>query len=96
MIDLCTEHLQIVKQILAVKARGCEVRVFGSRVTGKSKPFSDLDLIVIGQQALELPKFFAMKEAFDESDLPFHVDVLDWHRLSDAFRRITEESSEII
>jgi len=33
-----------------------------------------------------------IKEAFQESELPFRVDVIDWNEITDAFRSAIEES----
>nr|WP_228518410.1 MULTISPECIES: nucleotidyltransferase domain-containing protein [unclassified Gluconobacter] len=61
-----------------------EVRAFGSRVTGKAKPFSDLDLAVMGDGPLPLETRARLEEAFSESDLPWKVDILD-QALADTF-----------
>ena len=33
-----------------------------------------------------------LKEAFQESELPFRVDLLDWNAISDEFRTVIEKS----
>nr|WP_269110943.1 nucleotidyltransferase domain-containing protein [Acetobacter senegalensis] len=65
-----------------------EVRAFGSRVTGKAKPFSDLDLAIMGDEPLPLETRAWLEEAFSESDLRWKVDVLDWLQVDDDFRSI--------
>ena len=35
-------------------------------------------------------------EAFEASDLPFRVDVLDWHRISESFHKVIEQAYEVI
>ncbi|MCD6310901.1 MAG: hypothetical protein J7M11_00360 [Elusimicrobia bacterium] len=40
--------------------------------------------------------FYALKEDFEESDLPFRVDVLDWNRISDEFKKVISKQYEII
>jgi len=82
MIDIKPVHLETVKRILAEHVPDCEVRAFGSRVVGKAKVYSDLDLAVICQGDLSAECLRHLKEAFEESDLPFRVDVLDWNRTS--------------
>ena len=52
MIDLAPSHLRTVRQLLADLAPECEVRVFGSRVAGNAKPYSDLDIVLIGGRRL--------------------------------------------
>ena len=37
-----------------------------------------------------------VKEAFVESDLPFHVDVVDWSLLNDSFKAIIHKEHEQI
>nr|WP_249201823.1 nucleotidyltransferase domain-containing protein [Acetobacter thailandicus] len=54
-----------------------EVRAFGSRVTGKAKPFSDLDLAIMGDEPLPLETRARLEETFSESELPWKVDILD-------------------
>ena len=73
-------------------APDCEVRAFGSRVTGGARPYSDLDLAIIGEAPLGLVSLGLIKEAFEESDLPIRVDVIDWHDTSESFRKIIESN----
>lgn len=72
------------------------MRVFGSRVQGNAKPFSDLDLAVMGETALDFRQLAALKDAFADSNLPFRVDVVDWATTSEAFRRIIEDRYEVV
>jgi uncharacterized protein len=74
----------------------CEVRAFGSRVNGAAKNYSDLDLAVVGSGKLSDDTLRRLKEAFEESDLPFRVDVLDWHATSPSFQKVIEEQYEVI
>ena len=79
-IDLRPDHLEIVQTILASHLpAGVSVRVFGSRAKWTAKPYSDLDLALKGAKKLPRSLVSDLTEAFSESDLPFKVDVLDWH-----------------
>jgi predicted nucleotidyltransferase len=54
------------------------VLVFGSRATGKARKYSDIDidLALIGTSTIS-PKVTALlAEAFDDSSLPYAVDIL--------------------
>jgi len=86
MIDLRPEQLALVRRLLAEHVPECEVRAFGSRVKGTAKPYSDLDLVVTGTVKLERSRLNRLEEAFEESTLPFRVEVMDWWTLSVAFR----------
>jgi predicted nucleotidyltransferase len=73
------------------------VRAFGSRVTGRGvKKHSDLDLVVIGKAKLAPGITQLVSEAFQESDLPFRVDVLDWNSLHREFQSAIEKESVVL
>ena len=61
------------------------VWAYGSRVTGDSSPWSDLDLVVFtgAEQKISLS---LLKEALEESNLSFRVDLLVWDELADNFK----------
>ena len=89
--------LSEVLNILRAHVPEYEVWAFGSRVHGRNlKPFSDLDLVIITAEPLELLRLADLKEAFTESNLPFKVDLLDWARVNDRFRRIIEKEHVVV
>jgi type I restriction enzyme S subunit len=90
-LDIAPEHLKIVRDILCRHLPDREVRTFGSRVNGLARPFSDLDLAIMGEVPLPLSLIAALAEAFSESDLPFKVDLVDWAAISPQFRQIIAE-----
>jgi predicted nucleotidyltransferase len=87
-LDVDSGDLQLLLSILQRHVPDRTVRAFGSRVKGQAKPFSDLDLAVMGDEPLSLDTLAALNEALAESDLPWKVDVLDWARTSESFRQI--------
>lgn len=92
-VALTAQQLQEVLLILARHVPTLEVRAFGSRVKGRAKPYSDLDLAVMTTQPLPLAQEAALKEAFDESSLPFKVDVLDWAATAPHFQQLIDAES---
>jgi predicted nucleotidyltransferase len=96
MIDLTPLQCQTIQDILQRLVPDCEVRAFGSRVRGAAKPYSDLDLAIVGREKLPFKKLAALRIAFEESDLPFRVDVLDWHSISPEFQKVIEQNYETI
>lgn len=89
-LDVGNKHLGQVKAILKKFLPQSEVRVFGSRVKGAAKPYSDLDLALISHTPISSRTMALMKEAFSESDLPFKVDLVDWNLISEEFRKLIE------
>ena len=96
MIKLAPESLATVRHLLAVEVPECEARAFGSRVKGNPKPYSDLDIVLLGPARLPLGRLAALREAFAESELPIRVDVIDWHRISEAFQAIIIANFEVL
>jgi predicted nucleotidyltransferase len=86
MLDISPEHLEIVKTILSDFVPGCEVRAFGSRCNGTAKKYSDLDLCLCSNEKLDWKLLANLKDALMESDLPFRIDLLDYHRVPEHFR----------
>ena len=90
-IDMVPEHVAIVRALLAKHVPQHEVWAFGSRVAGRAKPYSDLDLVIIGEPPLSLAVHASLADDFSESDLPYKVDVIDWATTDTAFRQIIEQ-----
>jgi predicted nucleotidyltransferase len=95
-LDLEAERLARVREILAAHVPGVEVRAFGSRVTGTSVPTSDLDLVLVAPERLSLRALRTLEEAFEDSDLPMRVDVVEWQRLSSEFRAAIDRASVVV
>jgi uncharacterized protein len=70
---------------------GVRVLAFGSRATGRAKPWSDLDLCLMGQ--VGLAHVAALREALVDSDLPFRVDLVVWDDLDEGFRQIVSRDA---
>lgn len=79
-------ELSLVHSILATWLPMREVRMFGSRARGTPKPYSDLDLVIMGENPIPLTTLGQLQEAFASSDLPWRVDVVDWASTSPEFR----------
>ncbi|MGB9406768.1 MAG: nucleotidyltransferase domain-containing protein [Terracidiphilus sp.] len=89
-LDLLPGELEIVREILRRHVPEREVWAFGSRVKGKARPYSDLDITILGDERLPLSTRANLAEDFSESDLPFKVDIGDWAITSERFRQIIE------
>ena len=96
MIDITAHHLAMVKTIIQELIPGIPVWVFGSRIKGTAKPYSDLDLVIVGPQKLPQQLYYQLKDAMEESDLPYRVDVLDWHRISPEFRSLIQQNHVVL
>lgn len=88
-IDILPHEHQLILQILqAYLPQQTSVWAFGSRVTGKAKKFSDLDLAIDANgKPLSLEMTAKLANAFDESILPYKVDIVDWNTISISFKK---------
>ena len=90
-VDIRPDHLEIVRDILReYLPLDVEVWVFGSRANWTTKDSSDLDLALKSKGKLSYESIGALKDAFEDSPLPYTVDVVDLNRIGDSFRRIVE------
>ena len=91
-VDIRSDHLKIVQDILCTHLpSGVKVWVFGSRATWTTKDSSDLDLAVEGDTPLDFRTINILQDAFEDSSLPYTVDVVDMNRVSGSFRQVIEE-----
>ncbi|MBJ6802166.1 nucleotidyltransferase family protein [Geomonas propionica] len=89
MLELRPAWLATVQELLAAHVPDADVFAYGSRVQGTAHDGSDLDLVLCNPQDLELPftNLPLLKQAFSDSNLPILVDILDWARLPESFRK---------
>jgi len=96
MIDISPRDLTTLKRILAKYIPGCEVRIFGSRQKGEALPLSDLDLVALGDGKFSRNLLNEIKSEFQESNLSFRVDLIDWHRITSDFQHNIHKEYEIV
>lgn len=95
-IDITLKEWDIVRSLLQKHVPHHEVWVFGSRARRSAKPYSDLDLALLGPEPLPLETSAALADEFSESDLPWRVDVVDLARTDAAFRRLIDREKVVI
>jgi uncharacterized protein len=98
MLDLRPEWMNMLRDLIATHLPGVEVLAFGSRVQGTAHDGSDLDLVLRNPDGTALPLMALedFREALSESDLPILVDVLDWARIPESFRKEIERGGFVV
>ena len=92
-VDIRPDHLRIVRDVLRDHLpAGVEAWVFGSRAQWSAREGSDLDLALEGEAEIDREVIEALADAFEDSDLPYTVDVVDTNRITKRFRHIVESS----
>lgn len=96
-LDIPATDLALVRSILRKHLPAdAHVWVFGSRVTGGARRYSDLDLAIECEMPLAFELIGALTEALSESDLPYKVDVVDLRQIDSAFRAQIEPDFAIL
>jgi len=95
-IDINSRDWKEVQHVLNTFASAYEVWAFGSRVTKSAKPYSDLDLVVITKNPMSFSEQAALVDSFEESALPFKVDVVDWAATNDSFKKIILKNKVVV
>ena len=90
LIDISPENWRIVRDILQRYVPDREVWAFGSRAKWTAKEFSDLDIAIIGDKPLSIALTADLREAFQESALPFKIDIVDWANITPSFRQVIQ------
>ena len=89
---LADEQKTVIRNIVQNTVPGAKLWIFGSRATGRARPYSDLDLLLTYPARLTWLQRVTLKDAFESSDLPFCVDVVESGTLAPAVaRRVDQE-----
>lgn len=83
MIHLEERHKKIVNDIL--KKYPYTFYAYGSRVKGTHRQTSDLDICFL--EPIPLAVQAHIEEDFEESDLPFQVDLTDFNLMTPSFQK---------
>jgi predicted nucleotidyltransferase len=75
-----------------------QVWVFGSRATNTAKKFSDLDLALEAKnnKPIDSKLILNLEQAFEESNLPWKVDIIDMNDITQTFRNIIEQDKILL
>ena len=94
-IDITAEQRKTVLALLARHLPNTTAWVYGSRVKWTARPQSDLDLVVFATPE-QAGRVFDLREAFEESNLPFRVDLFVWDDVPEQFRKQIEAEHVVL
>ncbi len=92
---------RLKKEILAIISKHLDVNkykvfFFGSRVDGSCNTYSDIDLGIIGPNRISSDAFLDIQEEIENLPILYKVDVVDFKRTSEDFRKIALKDSEVL
>jgi len=80
------KHLVELKEIIKKFYPKSLIWAFGSRMDGSAHSGSDLDLVIVdyGQEDSD---YLRLKVAFQESNIPFLIDIFELNKLPESFQQ---------
>ena len=94
-IDITAEQRRTILALLNRHLPGTTVWAYGSRVKWTSRPESDLDLVAFARPE-QSARVADLREAFEESNLPFRVDLFVWDEVPEGFCKQIKSEYEVL
>ena len=94
-IDITEEQRKTILSLLKRHLPNTTTWVYGSRVRWTSRPKSDLDMVVFATPAQDR-QVAGLREAFEDSDLPFRVDLFVWEAVPESHRSQIEADYAVL
>ena len=92
MIHMEPRHLEMMNTLLSKYPYA--FYAFGSRARGNPRRFSDLDLCFFDPIPWNIQAH--IEEDFEESDIPYKVDLVDWNACDETFRNLIKKDLILI
>ncbi len=84
------DEMAVIKSIIQPFCSRYEFFAYGSRVKGNFRKLSDLDILIKSNSEIDFSDIEIIKQNFDESDLPYIVNLSDRKTMSESFYKIIE------
>ncbi len=93
MFGLEDRHINFILKILRQNFSDAKFYIFGSRAKNTYKEYSDIDIAVdFKGQKLSADILGRVLIEFQDSTLPYEVDVIDLNSIDDKFKSLIQES----
>lgn len=89
-LGISLEQLKLIKSFFP---DDFNVYLFGSRINGTWHTYSDLDICIKNRDKIDLSVMSFVREKFENSNLPFMVDIIDYHRCNTNFQKLIDASA---
>ena len=94
MFGLDDRHLDFVLSVLKRNISDVDAKfyIFGSRVKGTNKKYSDIDIAIdLNGKKLDTSILGKILIEFQDSTLPFEVDVVDLNSIDEKFKNLIKK-----
>ncbi len=90
-IDLSQKILNILKTEIKKELPECKILIFGSRVRGNAKKYSDVDIALIDSERIPTKVLMRLVETLNPK-IDYAIDIIDYNSVSNEFQKIIDET----
>ncbi len=88
---LSADQLEKIVKSIHLHLREARIFAFGSRVSGKPRKYSDLDIALDAHCSIDLSQLTKIKNSLSETNIPIVIDIVDYHSISNDFKAIIDQ-----
>ncbi len=93
MFGLEEKHIKYIISVLDENIENGVYYIFGSRAKGDFKKYSDIDIALdIDGKKLDSHILSKISAIFEDSTLPYEVDLIDLNSISESFANLIKDS----
>ena len=94
MIEAKKKYMEIAKEITLnlIDKEKITVFLYGSRATGNAMHDSDIDIGLWSPVRIDSSIIRRINDAFEDSIVPYHVDITDFSKVNSRFKKIATEN----
>ena len=70
--------------------------IFGSRILNKGDDRSDIDIGIEGNKEIPYETMFKIKEEIEEIPVLYKIDIVDFNKVSEDFKKVSMKFIELI
>lgn len=96
-MNLKNKYVELTREIILsfIDKEEVTLFLFGSRAENNFKYNSDIDVGFISNKKIEQKLFSKIREALEESIIPYHIDLVDFGTVDKEFKKIALREIEI-
>lgn len=94
-IDITADQRKLILDLIENCLPNVTVWDYGSRIKGTTRAQSDLDMVAFTTHGQET-HVANLKEALEESNLPFRVDLFRWDEVPENFRDTIQKDHVVL
>lgn len=87
MIDLDSQYIKLIKEIISNELKTYKLYIFGSRAKNTARKYSDIDIAIDSPLLTDKIKSKIGFE-FENSTIPYEVDIIDLNNITDSFKNL--------